>query len=297
MAPADCVVRPLESVEELNHFLAPRRASSMFLLGNASQVGLEDHNQRLQGSYLGAYQKRGAQEELVGVLAHYWNHNIILQAPAGLESLLAALPHYAQRFQRPLGGILGPDLQVLQALDYFQLGPEQLSLNSREALFELQLEHLRLQPLPPNSQIRHFRPDELELLTRWKVGYTCEALQQDDSEKVWRESRELAEIQIAEQAYWLLDVAGTPVSCSLFNTRCPGMVQIGGVWTPPEQRGQAYARCVVAASLEQARREGEQQAILFTGEDNLPAIRAYTALGFEQVGHYRLSLLRTPRPL
>jgi uncharacterized protein len=50
---------------------------------------------------------------------------------------------------------------------------------------------------------------------------------------------------------------------------------------------QGLARCAVAASLLDVRDEGVELAILFTGDDNVPAQRAYGALGFERVGDFR----------
>ena len=54
------------------------------------------------------------------------------------------------------------------------------------------------------------------------------------------------------------------------------------------------ARAVVAASLVHARAEGKQFAVLFTGEQNIPAQKAYEALGFRHIGDYRILLLREP---
>lgn len=76
-----------------------------------------------------------------------------------------------------------------------------------------------------------------------------------------------------------------------FNARLPEIVQVGGVWTPPELRGRGYARCVIAAHLRVARRSGADRAILFTDEENLPAQRAYEALGFSEIGTYGLAFL------
>jgi len=50
----------------------------------------------------------------------------------------------------------------------------------------------------------------------------------------------------------------------------------------------------VAGSLLDARDEGVDQAILFTDEENVPAQRAYEALGFVAIGRYRLAILREP---
>lgn len=69
-------------------------------------------------------------------------------------------------------------------------------------------------------------------------------------------------------------------------------VQVGGVWTPSELRRQGYARAVVATSLLDARADSAELAILFTGEENIPAQKAYLALGFEHVGDYQITLLR-----
>jgi predicted GNAT family acetyltransferase len=43
-----------------------------------------------------------------------------------------------------------------------------------------------------------------------------------------------------------------------------------------------------------ARSEGAEKAILFTGEGNVAAQRAYTALGFQHIGDYRILLLQSP---
>jgi predicted GNAT family acetyltransferase len=93
---------------------------------------------------------------------------------------------------------------------------------------------------------------------------------------------------------WILERQGEPVAMSGFNTAIAEAVQVGGVYTPPALRRRGYGRCVVAASLLDARAEGVSQAILFTGEANLPAQRVYTALGFEPIGDYRLVILRDP---
>ena len=70
-------------------------------------------------------------------------------------------------------------------------------------------------------------------------------------------------------------------------------VQVGGVWTPPELRGRGHGRSVVAASLLDARSETAEKALLFTGKDNIPAQKAYTALGFRQIGDYRILLVQS----
>ena len=86
------------------------------------------------------------------------------------------------------------------------------------------------------------------------------------------------------------------VACTGFNANLTEAVQVGGVWTPPELRGRGYGRCVVAQSLLDVRAEGVEKGILFTGDQNVPAVKAYAALGFKRIGDYRLLLLQEPVP-
>jgi predicted GNAT family acetyltransferase len=96
----------------------------------------------------------------------------------------------------------------------------------------------------------------------------------------------------AQGLTWVLEDSGHPVSTSGFNTTTAEVVQIGGVYTPPELRSRGYGRAVVAASLLDARAEGAERSILFTGVDNIPAQRSYESLGYRHIGDYRLLLLR-----
>ena len=92
--------------------------------------------------------------------------------------------------------------------------------------------------------------------------------------------------------HWILLRDSEPVSLSGFNARLPDMVQIGPVWTPPEHRNRGYARTLVAMTLQKAKQCGVKKSILFT--DNPAAAKAYEAVGFQQIGLFRLALLNNP---
>jgi predicted GNAT family acetyltransferase len=107
-------------------------------------------------------------------------------------------------------------------------------------------------------------------------------------------SREEIERGLAERASWVLEADGVPLAFQQFNAMLPDIVQGGGVWTPPDLRGRGYARGVVAGSLLAARAEGVTRGVRFTGDENVPAQRAYRALGFTRVGDWGLLFLKTP---
>lgn len=273
----------------LETYLQPLIESSMFLVGNSRMAGLVDQGRRLQGTYAAAFSGR----PMIGVVAHYWNGNLVLQAPLELLETLCRTAVSAS--QRPIQGIIGPKQQAQTALDSLGITPAQIQIDEPEFLYSLRLADLRVPPPLKNGDWhgRLINPDDFDLLTRWRVGYALETLGETDTPQLWQNIREGLERTAAQGSSWILEDRGQPVATSSFNTRIAEMVQVGGVWTPPELRSRGYGRGVVATSLLDALEDGAQSAILFTGETNYPAQKAYTALGFRHIGDYRIIILKT----
>src|SRR2546430_16119428 len=97
---------------------------------------------------------------------------------------------------------------------------------------------------------------------------------------LFRSSRDDVLLQHERGTDWLLVAGETPVSYAVFNAMLPEVVQIGGVWTPPEFRGRGYARGVVAGSLVAARKHGVHRADLFADPAHYTTRRAYLYFGF-----------------
>jgi RimJ/RimL family protein N-acetyltransferase len=271
----------------LEAFLAPRLESSMFLIGNLRVAGLRDQGAPYEGTYAAAYE----QGQMVAVVAHYWNRNLVLQAPVHVGPLCKAA---AVASGRPVRGLVGPAPQVERAMAALDIVAASAQLDERETLFALPLADLCVPEPLANGRVcgRRAGPDDVELVTEWRVAFSLESLGDEDSPRLWEQVRTSVRRGVSENRIWVLEAAGVPVSTSGFNAAVREAVQIGGVWTPPAQRGRGYGRAVVAASLLDARNQGVGKAVLFTGLDNLPARRAYGVLGFRPLGDYRLVLLR-----
>jgi len=134
------------------------------------------------------------------------------------------------------------------------------------------------------------RPEERDTLVAWRVAYNIETMGATDSADHRRRTAEFLDAQIDEGNDWVAVDAGAPVSLSAINASLPDIVQLGGIYTPPELRGRGHAKAAVAASLVAARERGASRAVLFT--KNPSAARTYEALGFRRVGDYSLVLLR-----
>jgi len=278
--------------ELLEAFLARHRDSSMFLRSNARRGGLEDRGQSLQATYAGAF--HGGQ--LVGVAAHCWNGMLLVQAPeAGLQQAVCTA---VQHSRRGVIGFSGPVAQIQAARAVLGLEHMPAQLEETESLFGLQLSEL----LVPRAlqtgqlQVRPPLPAERATLLDWRIAFDVESLgaTRDEAARDDTAARHL-DAQIAEGNAWVAVLAGTPVSFSAFNAVLPDIVQLGGIFTPPEQRGHGYARASVAGALLAAEQRGVTRAVLFTKNPN--AVRSYEAVGFRCIGEYGLVLLAPPPSL
>lgn len=177
---------------DLEAFLSGHLESSIFLLGNARAAGLSDHAGPLQGTYAAAFEG----SVIRAVAAHFWNGNLIVQAPRHTDDLARQA---VRASGRPLRGVLGPSEQV--EVVKLTLQPLTPQLDEVEKLYSLHLNALSL-------------PD---LLTGWRVAYSVETLNETESSDLQRCCCSSTERYIQEQQLWVLVIEDTPVACSAFN--------------------------------------------------------------------------------
>lgn len=276
----------------LEAFLRPRLDSSMILLSNLRRAGLVDRGEPFEGTYYAT----STGGDITGVAAHYWQGNLILQAPEHLEELLGAI---SPPPDRPIQGLLGLGDQVAEAVQLLGWTPADLKLDEQEGLYALPLAEL---VVPESLRANHLRGRrverrDLDRVAGWRVDYCLESLGDEDTPELQAQCREDMERSIERGDTWVLEDSSATgddaaVAMTSFNATLDEAVQVGGVWTPRELRGRGYGRAAVAVSLLDARAEGVDRAILFTGDDNVPAVKAYAALGFRLIGDHRIVLLR-----
>lgn len=171
-----------------------------------------------------------------------------------------------------------------------------MRVESDEGLYALPLDALAVPALLAGGRARwrRSRLADGDLLTGWRVDYRVETNAELPGPALIASSRDDVAAGIAEGSGFVLEVEGQPVAYQQFNAMVDDVVQVGGVWTPPALRGRGYGRAVVAGSLLTARAEGARRGVLFTGESNAAARRAYAALGFVRVGDWAVMALREP---
>jgi RimJ/RimL family protein N-acetyltransferase len=287
----ETIIRILSRGDEaaLEVFLLPRVESSMFLIGNLRASGLIDQGQTFQGTYAARF----VDGKISAVAAHYWNKVLVLQAPDDPAPLCELA---VRQSGRAVDRLIGPSDQVEAAKQALGIEESNIQKDETEKLYRLDLPSLVIPSALAAGRLkaRRMGPGDVDLIAEWRVGYSIEASNAEASPELrarWRiDSERLAK----EGRTWILEDKAEPVACSSFNAAIDQAVQVGGVWTPTHLRSRGYARAVVAASLLDARAEGVKMGILFTGEDNIPAQKAYAALGFRQIGDYHIMILRSP---
>jgi N-acetylglutamate synthase-like GNAT family acetyltransferase len=281
-----------DDAAQVHALLAGARDETMLLRSNIRHGGFAYEGQPRQAKYWGAF----LADRLAGVTALCWNGMVLVYAPYGLEALLAAVIEEASENGPHITGLSGPTHQLYRARGVLEITDNPVLHDVDAGLFAVNLDALRLPSSldAPNIGLRRPVMDDLSVLVDWDIGFRIEALGELDAERKRGEiERATAQrLEIGANHIWVLECDGKLVSRSMLGVAHPDMVQVGGVWTPPDERGKGYARAVVAASLREARAQGVRRAVLFAHDAG--AIRAYAAIGFEKVGSYTLVTLAEP---
>jgi len=127
-------------------------------------------------------------------------------------------------------------------------------------------------------------------IVKWRTEYHHEVLGTPKAK-----AAKLAEADITsyieKDSHRILMVDDQPVAMTGFNATLPSVVQIGGVYTPPDLRGRGYARLALALHLQEARVKGVAKSILFAA--STAAVRAYMSLGYQRAGEFSLVIFDT----
>lgn len=274
-----------EHVPELERFLQSHTDTCLFQRSNLRAFGILDEGKRLQGLWWGAFH-RG---ELVGVICHVNIGNILVQAEESLPDLVEVLRRESNKV---IKGILGPHHQAVRCRELLGLMETPPLLDGKDVLMVLDSGELKLPEVfyRPGVVLRNPTQKDWDLLYQWYIEFSMEAVNLPDTPELREDAKSAAHRQIGATDAWLLEVDGEVVARSVMVATLPEVVQIGGVYTPPQHRGRGYAQAVVGGSIMKGVSSGLQRAVLFTGEENSIAQRAYRSIGFRPIGYFGLIL-------
>lgn len=189
-----------------------------------------------------------------------------------------------------VAGIVGPADQARAIERATGLDAAPKALSQDEPQFRLDLADLILPEGPGTLCAMDQVPRPV--IERWMSDYHLSTLG-TPADQVAGRVHDWYETAVKATSHPVLMQGDTPLAMTGFNAQLPGIVQIGGVYTPPPLRGHGHARRAVALHLAQIRAQGVQRATLFSASS--AAARAYQAIGFRQIGMWSLILLSTPQ--
>lgn len=264
-------------IPEIIDFLTPRAAQSMFPLNNLQQFGLNGDHPRAPIMWL--TREAG---QITDVLSITQEGMVMPQCPS------MAWGQYKEALMgRDLIGIIGPAEQARSLLGAVGLADAPMSLDHDEPQFELDLSDLTV---PDGAgDIVPLEKADKEQMIQWRYEYELEALNMPPAEARPIAERDYASY-VTNKSHVALMSGETALCTTGFNARLTDIVQIGGVYTPPELRGNGHARRAVALHLAQAREEGVKRATLFSANEY--ASRAYQSIGFKHIGEWSLCIFQ-----
>jgi predicted GNAT family acetyltransferase len=168
---------------------------------------------------------------------------------------------------RALSGVVGP-ADVARA--FAAASGRRATERRREWLYRLgQL----TPPQPPPGRVVPAADVDRELLVAWMAAFLDYIGDAPDAAPRHVENR------LEGMSVWVRD--GEPVSLVAASPPLAGMVRIGPVYTPAEQRGHGYAAALTAAACRRALDDGVEHVLLFADVANETSNRLYRRLGFE----------------
>lgn len=191
---------------------------------------------------------------------------------------------------RMIKGFIGEALQVAAVRHAVGL-TRKANLDATEPSYLLNISDL-IMPDVSGFTLQPLTAAPVDLLIAWRTDYQISTLETPPDVARERAEREI-KAYIQTDSHRVLFCDGKPVGMTGFNAELPEIVQIGGVYTPPEFRSRGFARVALAMHLSEASIDGVTQAVLSAA--NEPAARAYLALGFERIGSFAIAIYEDPQ--
>lgn len=262
-------------------FLSRHVETSMFLLSNLESLGVGKTSHPNGTRFL----LRLANGVISGVFGWTNGGYVMPQFPemtlAEAQICVAALRGVSLR------GITGPPDQVALIIATLPMSASDWALNRDDPLMTRALDDL------PEVQAK-LRPPEAgdrALLEGWFAAYMCDT-GTAGAGGLRLKATARAQSAIGSDAIRLLIRDGRPVGMAAINARAGDIVQIGGVYVPPEHRGVGLAGQLVLGHLAELKVQGIKRAILFAA--SAASARAYLRIGFAHVGAFRVAILSRP---
>lgn len=207
------------------------------------------------------------------------------------ERTVTALATYALERQPLVPRVIGRKETVDAFWALFTMANLPLRFDRAQTVYVLGRNDLQA---PNDPDLRLAVPLDCEQVAMLASAMSQEEIQMDPLAEHPMGYRRLIDQRIRQDRYYVLEDAGLIRFQVQLNAVTPQAAQVTGVYTPPEDRRQGYARRGMAALCHQAL-ERSENLTLFVNDFNDAANGLYRALGFRPVMSYRAVFMAEPR--
>lgn len=270
-----------ESLDEMIRYLQAHELESILLLGERARHATA----------------RGATTDPLTLLGYRWEGQLV--AVQGFFHYGRWVPHFAnevipadvhQRSMiedmviRRVRWIMGVERVVEPLLARLDGRRFRLNYDEHDALCAVDATQLRSHPL---AGVRRASPADTEAVAELRRAFESEyfGLPLERVDRAWCVNA--AARYVADGAV-VVERERRIVAMVAVESLLAQLAHIGAVYTVPRYRGQGLAKGAVAALCQELLRT-HPRVTLTVRTDNLPAQRAYAALGFQAVGDYRMA--------
>jgi predicted GNAT family acetyltransferase len=221
-------------------------------------------------------------DDVVGTASWTPPYSVLVTAvPGHTATLLASvLSAQARLASREVTGVNGPRAAARAVADAWSTATGAAATDERLMyLYEL----TNVQPvIKPQGEKRPAAIADVDVLAGWLVAFN-----RDVKYPAPPDPRAAMQGYVAHGAWDVWDVNGVPVAMAGHSIPLAGVVRITTVYTPPEQRGNGYARRLVAeVSADALARDDVQRCMLFTVAADPVPNRIYTQIGYQRTAEH-----------
>jgi uncharacterized protein len=193
------------------------------------------------------------------------------------EDQAGALAGYCRDHRIEVAGASGPASGAQEFCAQYSDAPANARMRNRI----LQLTKV-IPPRPAQGSMRLASADDFEIAARFFHDFHVECI--PDELPPEDKLAALIEDRIKRQTIFLWENQGAPVSCAHTTRPTRNGISIGPVYTPPAERGRAYASNLMAALSQRMLDEGKHFCVLLTDIDNETSNKVYESIGYRVIG-------------
>jgi GNAT superfamily N-acetyltransferase len=130
----------------------------------------------------------------------------------------------------------------------------------------------------PDGTSRLATTADRDLLLAWMGAFDS-----DIGDRPAQDHGRAIDSRLAYGGFTIWEVGGVPVSVAGVTRSVGGMIRVGPVYTPPEQRGRGYGGAATSAVSEAAVNQGIAEVLLYTDLANPTSNALYQRLGYQPV--------------